>query len=149
MFLDQWIHHTKMIKTRYNIPSTDKYFQRYRAFKTVLLKSWPGEKSLSSNRTSDVKAGTRICFRLEFMLFYSWSREITLLYVPFCGCRFGMSISESDSEESLTSEDFEISVISDFQLYVEEQSTLSDEVSRGRQQHCCGTLQWRTPILAV
>ena len=41
-----------------------------------------------------------------------------------------MSISESDSEESQTSEDSEISVISDFQLYVEEQSTLSDEECR-------------------
>ena len=64
------------------------------------------------------------------MLFYAWSREITLLYVPFCGRRFGMSISESDWEENLTSEDSEISVISDFQLYVEEQSTLSDEEYR-------------------
>ena len=41
-----------------------------------------------------------------------------------------MSISESHLEESLTSEDSEISVISDFQLYVEEQSTLSDEECR-------------------
>ena len=44
----------------YCILSSDKYFLRYLALNLAFIKTWPGEKSVVSNKVCDVKSGTEV-----------------------------------------------------------------------------------------
>ena len=91
--------------------------------KKLFLNIWPGKKSLSSNKACDVKSGTEVILSHKSLLF-SFEKGCAKFFVSLC---FGaMSTSGSDSDDSSTSENSDVSQIYDYEQEIEEEDSPSD-----------------------